>query len=630
MRVLVRGLSLLVLGLALLGLGCKDLVEAPTALTYGTNPATYYLAQAIASNSPSHTGGAIDSYAVSPTLPTGLSLDPKTGIITGTPAAAAAATTYTVTATNTAGSTTASLSIEVLDPSITITTQPASQTILVGATATFSVTATGIGTLSYQWLKNSVAITGANSASYTTPATLLADSGSTFSVHISNAYGGSATSISATLTVTASLPPTITTQPSNQSVSVGQTATFSVIATGQGTLTYQWKKDGVDISGATSASYTTPVLVLADNASTYSVKVSDSTSASVTSTSATLTVLASSGGPGTFIATDNLNDYRAYHTATLLSNGKVLVVGGYNGSYMPVAELYDPATGLFTATGSLINPRYSHTATLLTNGKVLIMGGTNFGAVSNSAELYDPATGLFTATTGNLLTARADHTATLLPSGKVLLVSGRSQAGYVSTAELYDPTTGLFTTTTGAPLASRATHTATLLGTGKVLIAGGFRASNLNTAELYDPGTNAFTAITGTLSTPRAYHTATLLSNGQVLVVGGAASAVAELYNPTLGTFSDTGTLLQARDHWHAAALLPSGLVLITGGIGPGSPAPLLASAELYDPATGHFASTGSMTTVRELHTATTLPNGKVLVAGGSGFGYLNTAEIYY
>src|SRR5512135_662062 len=124
-----------------------------------------------------------------------------------------------------------------------ITVQPASVTVTAGATATFSVTATGSATLAYQWRRNGTNVAGATSASYTTPATTPADSGAQFSVVVSNAYG-SVTSASATLTVNAA--PTITTQPANASVNAGQTATFSVVATGSGTLAYQWRKNGTD------------------------------------------------------------------------------------------------------------------------------------------------------------------------------------------------------------------------------------------------------------------------------------------------------------------------------------------------------------------------------------------------
>ncbi|MCX8518351.1 MAG: immunoglobulin domain-containing protein, partial [Rhodoferax sp.] len=128
----------------------------------------------------------------------------------------------------------------------TITTQPAAQTVTSGQTASFSVAATGTGPLTYQWKKNGTDVTGATSSTYTTPATSSADNGASYSVSVSNS-AGTVTSSSATLAVTAApVAPVISTQPVNQSVVVGQSATFTVTATGGGTITYQWKKNGTD------------------------------------------------------------------------------------------------------------------------------------------------------------------------------------------------------------------------------------------------------------------------------------------------------------------------------------------------------------------------------------------------
>ncbi len=168
-----------------------------------------------------------------------------------------------------------------------ITTQPASQTVAAGKSATFSVSATGTAPLTYQWKKNNVAISGANSSSYTTAATSTSDNGSQFSVTVSNS-AGSVTSNAAILTATA-VAPSISTQPVNQSVTPGQVAAFSVNATGSAPLSYQWQKNGAAISGAISASYTTPVTTTADNGAKFTVVVSNS-AGSVTSSAATLTV----------------------------------------------------------------------------------------------------------------------------------------------------------------------------------------------------------------------------------------------------------------------------------------------------------------------------------------------------
>ena len=328
---------------------------------------------------------------------------------------------------------------------------------------------------------------------------------------------------------------------------------------------------------------------------------------------------------GTFSATGSLANGRYVHTATLLPNGKVLIAGGYGtpSGTLSSAELYDPATGTFSATGRLGTARYRHTATLLPNGKVLIAGGGGFPFVS-SAELYDPASGTFSAA-GNLAVARQMHTATLLPNGKVLIAGG---GGALSSAELYDPASGAFTTT-GSLATPRAGHTATLLPNGTVLIAGGYNSKYVSLAELFDPTRGTFTA-SGGLATARSGHSATLLTNGQVLIVGGANGAYlssAELYDPATGTFNPTGNLAFARSG-HTATLLANGQVLIAGGYN----GKYVSSAELYDPATGTFSATGNLITARSGDTATLLPNGKVLVAGGSGSAssrYLSSAELY-
>jgi len=158
--------------------------------------------------------------------------------------------------------------------------------VSIGGTAKFSVTATGTAPLSYQWRKNGVNIVGATSSSYTIPPATAQDDGSLFSVVVSNT-AGSVTSVNAKLTV--KLPPTITTQPANKTVSVGKSAKFSVTATGFKPLSYQWRKNGVNIAGATGASYTTPPVTRADNGSLFSVVVSNSVG-SVTSNNAVLTV----------------------------------------------------------------------------------------------------------------------------------------------------------------------------------------------------------------------------------------------------------------------------------------------------------------------------------------------------
>jgi hypothetical protein len=170
-----------------------------------------------------------------------------------------------------------------------ILTQPANQSVTAGQTATFSVSAGGTAPLSYQWRKNTSNISGATGTSYTTPATSSADNNAKFDVVVSNA-AGSVTSTAATLTVQAATSaPSITTQPQSQTVTAGQTATFSVVASGTAPLSYQWQKNAANIAGASSSMYTTPMTAPGDNNSLFRVVVSNS-AGSLTSNTATLTV----------------------------------------------------------------------------------------------------------------------------------------------------------------------------------------------------------------------------------------------------------------------------------------------------------------------------------------------------
>ena len=213
---------------------------------------------------------------------------------------------FDVVVMNNSGSITSSqatLTVNAATNAPAITTQPVNQSVTAGQTATFSVVASGTAPLSYQWRKNTANIGGATASSYTTPATTSADNGAKFDVVVSNT-AGNITSAQATLTVnSAPVAPTISTQPANQTVNAGQTATFSVVASGTAPLTYQWQKNGVAITGATAASYTTPVTTTADSGELFRVVVSNS-AGNVTSNSATLTV-----NPGTSNSTVDVITY---------------------------------------------------------------------------------------------------------------------------------------------------------------------------------------------------------------------------------------------------------------------------------------------------------------------------------
>jgi hypothetical protein len=277
-------------------------------------------------------------------------------------------------------------------------------------------------------------------------------------------------------------------------------------------------------------------------------------------------------------------------SATLLPNGKVLIVGGQFGDASQTsAEIYDPATGTSSATGALATPRSFHTAALLDDGRVLVAGGHQFNFYNSalaSAELFDPAAGTFSPT-GDMATHRQDATATPLGGGRVLIAGGYDAGGAAqSSAEVYDATTNGFAAT-GSMLAGRGNHAATSLGGGKILITGGhagFPAASLASAEIYDVASGTFSA-TGDMSVERGAHTAVLLSNGKVLVAGGFTAF------PFLGQ--------------------------------------TLASAEIYDAATELFTGTHGMSGARARHVSAALPGGEALVAGGMDYSPRSDAEVF-
>jgi galactose oxidase-like protein len=316
-----------------------------------------------------------------------------------------------------------------------------------------------------------------------------------------------------------------------------------------------------------------------------------------------------------FIPTGSMTAARMGQTITMLRNGRVLIAGGARNigfrSELSSAELYDPSTGTFATTGSMRTPREGHTATMLRDGRVLIVGGSDNGTHTlDSAEIYDPASGAFMAA-GHLNQPRVAHVATLLHSGKVLIAGGGRggmPGGYISydTAELYDPDTRRFAKMRAHMIFDRVGAAAVRLNDGRVLIVGGksgrvvtSRHANigsltpLNTAEIYDPELNSFIR-TGDMSAPHYLPTATMLGNGQVLVVGGwtiqgfvvVGMRDADLYQPETNRFSRAGRTSVARLQ-NTSNLLPDGEVLIAGGIDERSN--ITASVEFYSPTQHRF-----------------------------------------
>jgi len=281
---------------------------------------------------------------------------------------------------------------------------------------------------------------------------------------ITGGYDNSSNLASAELYIPSTLAPpnlvSITVTPATFALSPGQTQPFVATGTFSDTSTEQ-------LASVTWNSSDTTVAEVANDASSptlgYAVALGTTTisaTAGSVSGSATLAVRP----PGFFVGIASLNTARSSHTATLLTNGTVLIAGGYNSSgYLSSAEIYNPATMTFTPTGSLNTARTNHTATLLYNGMVLLAGGNNSSGYLASAELYNPATGAFTPT-GSMTSTRVEHTATALGS-TVLIAGGVSGNGYLASAEVYNSATGGFTPTGSMTTARPTTQQPLLLGT---------------------------------------------------------------------------------------------------------------------------------------------------------------------
>lgn len=350
-------------------------------------------------------------------------------------------------------------------------------------------------------------------------------------------------------------------------------------------------------------------------------------------------------GPGAWIPKKNLTTARYAHTATLLSDGRVLVVGGKNtaGDSLTDVTIYDPATNTWADDAlDLTDARADHTTVSLRTGKVLVMGGESKELVSevstivyrNTSVLYDPAANTWTSTAVPMNAARSKHTATLTPLGNVLVVGGLNDVAILAGAEIYDPLTDAWSDA-GNMSSGRQLHGAVLLPFGDVLVLGGNNGTDpLNTVDLFRPAvTGTWTPVLDSMGQIRYSQQATILLDGRVLITGGQSSSDildnADIYDPVTGKWVDgVHSMLSARIG-HTMTLLPDGRVLVVGGqtVGTGV---FLASAEIYDPKTNTWTPTNSMNVARVQHTATLLPDGRVLVVGGyDKYIAHDTTEVY-
>lgn len=344
------------------------------------------------------------------------------------------------------------------------------------------------------------------------------------------------------------------------------------------------------------------------------------------------------------------------HTSTTLPDGRVLIAGGAafdaagidlpaNGLY-----LYDPQSGTFGAlAGTLLVERVAHTATLLPNGRVLLVGGTDaLGVALASAEVVDPLTGTSSAS-GSLPEPRVAHTATLLADGRVFVAGGTQNFDFtdplaglldvLQTTRVWNPGTGQWTGGANLP-ARRLAHAATRLNNGNVLISGGLVVTvifgiplpSISTdCRVYNPSNNTMGSAAG-LSGPRAFHAQTLLPDGRVLVAGGADGDVltqvfntrsdAQVYNSANNSWTGFGNFQEARAYGQLSVsgdgqrvVLTSGVATVDLAAGGGSAATTISAAGLPG---GGWSTVGTQLLPRPLGAASLVDGGRRILTTGA------------
>lgn len=340
--------------------------------------------------------------------------------------------------------------------------------------------------------------------------------------------------------------------------------------------------------------------------------------------------------------------------AVVLRDGRVLVVGGVAflegrppgdkaRSDGAIAEVWTPGTRRWRRAANLSSGRLGHSATLLSDGRVLVAGGVEASGRHGSAEVWDPSTDRWTSA-GAMLVPRTDHTAVCLADGRVLVAGGVHTSNMndpsglwtvlaVETAEIWDPATNAWTP--AGDHGPRQDPSVTLLADGRVLVAGGAASfsGGTNTASVFDPHTSRWIA-THPMIAHVTGHAAARLADGRVLVTGGSLEVeplgcgpatggppcvfvgTSQIWDPRTNRWTRAEAMRVARAD-HALVALPDGRVAAVGGVDVNRGRGVERSAELYDRSTGRWTLGGPLATARSDFDVVVLPDGRLVVVGG-------------
>jgi hypothetical protein len=547
-------------------------------------------------------------------------------------------TTYVLTVVDADNTVTQSVTVYV--NAVSIVVQPQGEITTSEAGSFLSVGASGIGTLSYQWFKNDVSIPGTNSGTYRVT------TNGDYKAVVTSTYRGITMSFTSSVATYLINTAAITGQPTDSSILIGNTHSFSVDATGTGDLSYQWFHDATEVEGATARTY------LASEAGTYKVRVTSTVSSSARTIDSIDAVLTLSGVNITSISP---NAYVTQGSSTPIAIS-VSISGGVTVTYQWQFNGSDISGA--TSTGYLARQTgdYAVVATGIRNGvtQIKTSSSTHVTAVAApSITSFDSlASTIALGGSTNLVPVFANGTGVITPgdiavsSGDQISASPTTTTSYTlavtnaagsSTGVTYaiTVTTGTFTSISSTSSTSRNQNsTSVTLADGRVLVYGASDNFGTVKTDVFNPTTNLFSAV-GDANFAWNKSPGVLLANGKVLVAGGltwtnnqwASTSAAGLFDPVSNTWSATGSMITSRRS-HFMIRLADGKVFVGGGT---SEAGGVKSAEIYDPATGTFTSVPDMPESRSDVNAALLPNGNVLVIGGynSGSGHLRSAVIY-
>lgn len=593
--------------------------QPPAGLTYTMTSAVYEVGVLVVANRPSASGGAIERYSVTPQLPAGLVLDAGTGVISGTPTAVSASTLFVVTAENAGGSATARVQIEVQStPAVPagLTYREISAIYVVGTAIAANAPTNSGGPITSYGIAPAL------------PAGLQFDTQT-------GAISGTPTAVSAdaAYTITGTNPAGSSTVTLRIAVQAGLIAPASVAYATPKALFVA--AEAIDpntpqvTGGAASAFSVTPALPAGLSLNVLTGAISGTPSAVQSLLTYTITATNSAGsaqasvqiavtGRGSWVSKAALPSGRHYFPVARLLSGKVLAIGGYTaGGATASVAAYDPATDTWSPVASLLTARSDASATVLLDGRVLVAGGEAPGRNAlASAEIYDPATDTWQSA-GSMAVASNRHTATLLPNGKVLVMGGYNSSPsltFTQRAELYDPVANTWTLMATQLSAARAQHAAELLPGGiEVLVVGGVnRVGFVTSAERFPVNDNgSTTTVAGAVPGGNVY-TSVRLADGSVLAMGDG-STTAVRFNPA--TSSWTTSLFDVTRSLPTMTTLADGRVLLAGGTGGGGVR--LTTALIYNPDFNVWTTAGSMSTGRSAASAVLLNDGSVLEVGG-------------